>query len=272
MIGRRKNHLRFSISTYTLFSHPIDKAIKTLIDHEWKAIEIMGEGKNHGRKLLHMNKHQLTELAKLGKEQDVSFGYHLPIEGFNPASADDETNKLWDSCKKIIDVFDMKYILFHLGANPSIDEGIDSAAAFIKKMLLDLPNHIHVLIENVPHVAHHIGSSMKQLISIIEKVNDSRLKIMLDTGHCYMSEKQHFLTECQKTFPYLYGLHINDNHGDTDEHLQIGEGTIPFQQLFDTLPYFNLLMVLETNTTQRAEHSKEKIKQLVKNKVTSKDL
>lgn len=51
----------------------------------WKSIEIMGEGKQHGRLLFEMDEAKLEEIVKLAKDNGVSFGYHLPIHGFNPA-------------------------------------------------------------------------------------------------------------------------------------------------------------------------------------------
>ncbi|HHY20512.1 MAG TPA: hypothetical protein GX525_01225 [Bacilli bacterium] len=45
----------------------------------------MGEGKQHGRLLFEMDEAKLEEIVKLAKDNGVSFGYHLPIHGFNPA-------------------------------------------------------------------------------------------------------------------------------------------------------------------------------------------
>lgn len=253
-----------AISTYTLFSKSIDEAIRMLIYDGWKHIEIMGEGTHHGRMLLQMDASQLNKLAQLGRENGVTFGYHLPIEGFNPANPFEDTYELWKKCKTIIELFDMKYILFHPGENPSSKEGLHNTATFAKNVLQDLPDNVFLLIENVPRANDRIGSSIEQLVQIIIKTDDKRLKIMLDTGHCYMNDKDNFLKECQKAYPYLFGLHVNDNHGLTDEHLQIGEGTIPFHDLFQSLPRKELTMVLETNTVQRALNSKQQIEQFVK--------
>ena len=47
--------MKLSISTYTLFSQPIDEAIKQLVNGGWKSIELMGEGEHHGERLLEMD-------------------------------------------------------------------------------------------------------------------------------------------------------------------------------------------------------------------------
>lgn len=258
--------MRYSISTYTLYSHPINKAIEMLIEQGWKAIEIMGEGKKHGRLLFEMDEAKLKEIAKLAKDNGVSFGLHLPIHGFNPASADEETEDIWRKCLPIIESLDLNYVLMHPGTNPSVEAGIESTAQFARRMLKELPPKMKLVVENIPHAMNGIGVSIDQLISILHKINDERARMMLDTGHCYMNDNEQFLTECKKSLPYLYGLHINDNHGQVDEHLQIGEGTIPFERLFLLLKGKDVQYVLETNTVARAECSKREIRRFIQDK------
>lgn len=251
----------YSISTYTLFALPIEPAVEALIlKGGWKSIEIMGEGKYHGRLLLEMERSEIENMARHAKQYGVSFGFHLPIEGFNPASPDEETERVWKKCLSIAELLEVEYVLFHLGSNPSIDAGLKSAADFSKKLLEELPEKTRLVIENVPHAENTVGTSIDQLISVIEMIDDPRAGIMLDTGHCYMNAQAEFLDECRKAYPYLYGLHINDNHGSSDEHLQIGEGTIPFQPLLQELKGRSVKYVFETNTVERAEHSMNMIK------------
>ncbi|RWR11882.1 sugar phosphate isomerase/epimerase family protein [Siminovitchia fortis] len=251
----------YSISTYTLFALPIEPAVEALmLKGGWKSIEIMGEGKYHGRLLLYMERSEIGNLARLAKENDVSFGFHLPIEGFNPASPDEETEQIWKKCLSIAKILEVEYVLFHLGSNPSIDGGLKSAADFSNKMLQELPEKTRLLIENVPDAENAIGTSIDELVSVIQMIDDPRAGIMLDTGHCYINGQAGFLDECRKAYPYLYGLHINDNHGSSDEHLQIGEGTIPFQPLLQELKGRPIKYVFETNTVDRAEHSMNLVK------------
>ena len=86
---------------------------------------------------------------------------------------------------------------------------------------------------------------------------------MFDTGHCYMNceSDEEFLKEFEKVTDYLFGLHINDNHGEEDEHLGIGEGKISFKQLFLNCKELKLEFVLETNSVERAEQSRQEIAQ-----------
>ncbi|MED3553825.1 sugar phosphate isomerase/epimerase family protein [Cytobacillus praedii] len=253
--------MKLSISTYTLFSQPIDGAITQLVNSGWKLIELMGEGEHHGERLLEMDDSQLMSIAQFAKENKVSFGFHLPIKHFNPALVDRTTEELWNNCLRIVRILEMNYVLLHPGLNPSVDNGIDSTSRFIKEMLEDLPKETKLVIENVPPAENVIGSSIDQLITIIQKVNDSRVSIMLDTGHCYMNSKEAFIQECGKAYNHLFGIHINDNHGKDDEHLAIGEGDIPFKQLLLEYKEKDCVYVLETNSVEGAERSRRKITQ-----------
>lgn len=252
--------MSYSISTYTLFTLPIEAAVEALILKGWKSIEIMGEGRSHGRLLLDMDRTQLEKIARLGKDNGVSFGFHLPIVGFNPAKVDEETEHIWEKCLFIAEMLEVKYVLFHLGSNPSVSDGLESVANFSKKMLRELPEKTKLVVENVPYAKKAVGTSIDELNKVIEMIDNPRAGIMLDTGHCYMNEQARFLGECTKAFPHLYGLHINDNHGVSDEHLQIGEGTIPFGPLLFALEDRSVKYVFETNTVERAENSMNFVK------------
>lgn len=249
--------MSYAISTYTLFSLPAAAAVETLIHKGWKSIEIMGEGEHHGRPLLEMSRKELEKIAKLAKDHGVSLGFHMPIDGCNPSSPDQKTKRIVNKALLAAKVLDVDYVLFHLGNCSFMNEGIKTAAEFFKNLLKELPEPMKLVIENVPFAEGAVGVTMDQLISVIERVNDPRMGIMLDTGHCYMNKGVGFFNECEKAFPYLFGLHINDNHGLQDEHLQIGEGTIPFMPLLYALRGKQLVYVFETNTVQRAQNSKE---------------
>ncbi len=256
----RGSELKYSISTYTLFKLPIEEAIEAIIEKGWKSIEIMGEGETHGRRLFDMDRTQLEKLARLGKDNGVSFGFHLPIVGFNPAKPDEVTEQIWEKCLFIAEILEVDYVLLHLGSHPSVSGGLESAANFSKKMLGELPEKTKLVVENVPYAEMAVGTSIDELNKVVEMIDTPRAGIMLDTGHCYMNEKPRFLEECTKAFPYLYGLHINDNHGVSDEHLQIGEGTIPFGPLLFALEDRSVKYVFETNTVERAENSMNFVK------------
>ena len=249
--------MHYSISTYTLYDQSIFQALEKLVEQGWKSVEIMGEGSQHGLPFLQMNTEQIVRLMQMLKENDITLGFHLPVLNFNPASPDEETERTWLQSRMLLEINPFDYVLMHPGKNESIEQGIVNARKFGERLLTQLPESTIIVFENVPYAEGAIGTSVSELIAIVEKLDSNRSKIMFDTGHSYMNHRDDIIEECQKALPYLFGLHINDNHGQQDEHLQIGEGTIPFQRIFEIVNDRQINLVFETNTVERAVRSKE---------------
>ena len=252
----------FDFNVY-LISSPYRPAIDQLIAKGWKSIEIMGEGKNHGRLLFEMDTAQVTEISKIAKDNGVSFGLHLPIVGFNPACVDDETEDIWKQCVPIIESLDVKYVLLHPGENSSVEAGIESTARFVKKMLQELPPKTDLVVENIPAMNNGIGVSIDQLISILHKVNDNRARMMLDTGHCYMNENVQFLTNVKKPFLIYTAYILMTITVKVMNICKLGKERFRLNNLLRQLKGKDVEFVLETNTVARAEYSKRDIMRFI---------
>jgi sugar phosphate isomerase/epimerase len=59
---------------------------------------------------------------------------------------------------------------------------------------------------------------------------------------------------------FLGEIHIHDNHGTADEHLPVGEGNIPFSQLFSILRQKNLRPILTVES-----HSEQGLRRMLEN-------
>ncbi|RXT04300.1 hypothetical protein [Ammoniphilus sp. CFH 90114] len=59
--------------------------------------------------------------------------------------------------------------------------------------------------------------------------------------------------------PYLAALHLSDNCGQTDDHLAVGEGTVPFHELMDRLAGFSGTWVLEKKNLGDAHLSRDRL-------------
>ena len=75
------------------------------------------------------------------------------------------------------------------------------------------------------------GSSIKpsSFVRLVKKVNSSRLGWCLDTGHAHCCGVD--MTELLDLEVPPLSLHIQDNHGNRDEHLLPGDGTIDWDKL-----------------------------------------
>lgn len=95
--------------------------------------------------------------------------------------------------------------------------------------LIDYGNSrgINVLVENMAPQKSYMSSPAE--FSEFIKTNNLNLDIAFDTGHAHIAGNiDEFV---QKLTPHFFMVHITDNDGLTDSHLNVGEGTIDWEKL-----------------------------------------
>ena len=92
------------------------------------------------------------------------------------------------------------------------------SAAFWREFLNDVDG-LTLCVENV------METSPDALRQIVEQVNDPRLRICFDVGHafCQSGELAPWLDALT---PYSSHVHLHNNHGTSDEHLGLPDGTL----------------------------------------------
>ena len=84
-------------------------------------------------------------------------------------------------------------------------------------------------IENMRHRAdnpNRTGMYTDQLMSIIRDLDSQTVGICFDVGHAYISEKEGLYPTFARNASRIIHIHLADNHGVDDEHLEPGEGGI----------------------------------------------
>ena len=255
--------MRSEISTYTLINEPIEKALNDILEAGWKRIEVMGEG--HGFEMLTWDDGRLDRLKEKLDRHGVSVNFHMPIVAFNPASEDEEirreTMDTWKKCIKLARYFSSDYVLCHPGRSGDKEKGIRLIQQFFRDRINDLPGHTELILENVPPYENEIGINSKELLEIGSELPKERWGICFDTGHAYLTDREEFLSEFEKLLPYTKVFHFNDNHGNRDEHLAIGNGTIPFGSIIPVLKEgkSSCFINYEMNSIEDANESRGKV-------------
>lgn len=67
---------------------------------------------------------------------------------------------------------------------------------------------------------------------LVEMIASPNVGICLDTGHLNVFASARMEEWFNALGPYVRHLHIHDNHGDSDEHLPVGDGVIDFKRFF----------------------------------------
>lgn len=128
-----------------------------------------------------------------------------------------------------------RYLVIHPGC-PSgdlcRDTDADALAWSIERLLpVAETNDVRLCLENLP--AHFCWSDMATLVDFVESCGAPHLGICLDTGHSntVASAPDHIRAAGR----FLFTTHLHDNHGQSDEHLGPGEGTIDWNEVAGAL-------------------------------------
>ncbi len=153
-------------------------------------------------------------------------------------------------------------VIFHPGSHKGAGfQGIlGQTVASIQRVLESSPEGPWLTLENMAGMGQHIGASFQELATIIKTVDSPRVKVCLDTQHCFaaghdVSDKEgveKMIAEFDETIGLdrLVAIHANDSKpplgAGLDRHENIGEGHIGIQGFeailshpaFSDLPFF----------------------------------
>ena len=131
-------------------------------------------------------------------------------------------------------------VIFHAGSHKGAGyEGIfGQTVDSIKEILANSPPDIWLIIENSAGMGNHIGSKFAEIGRILEAVDDSRVKVCLDTQHCFAAGYDLTSTDGVRAtmdefdieigLANLVAVHANDSKvpfaSGVDRHENIGEG------------------------------------------------
>ncbi|MBI9073724.1 MAG: sugar phosphate isomerase/epimerase [Melioribacteraceae bacterium] len=103
-----------------------------------------------------------------------------------------------------------------------------------KKIIIALENVVPI-----PNGSEYylLGDNAEDFNYVFSQIDSNWLKFCLDTGHANMGEGVVHYANCLNK--KLCSIHYHDNNGKDDEHLAVGLGTVPWQDLADELENLN---------------------------------
>jgi sugar phosphate isomerase/epimerase len=156
---------------------------------------------------------------------------------------------------EIAKALNAKYVVFHGNFNPLIrhenykKNWSKQNATFWSEVLDKYP--IIVLLENLWEAMPEI---FKELLN---EVNSSRLKICFDMGHANVFSEvslEEWFAVLGEDIAYM---HVNDNKGDFDSELALGEGNIDWRNFSDLIEKYGIApeIVFEVGTLEKTMQS-----------------
>jgi sugar phosphate isomerase/epimerase len=105
---------------------------------------------------------------------------------------------------------------------------------------------VRICVENVQLRATEVITSFADHLRLVDTIGHPAVVCALDTGHAQVNGG---IQACIQAFgPRLQHIHLHDNHGEKDEHLEVGKGAIRFGELSPFLHQFSGLIALETRS------------------------
>ena len=166
-----------------------------------------------------------------------SFWLHAPFAELIPCSVDPRVRAVVrERCLQTISVavqLGVRRLVFHGGYIPLVyfpEWYIEQSICFWRDLLPQLPPDLTIALENV------MEPSPDSLVAIVRGIDDPRFGLCLDVGHANTVVSQTPpLDWLEPMRPYLRHVHLHDNHGHLDEHLPLGDGSMPIPALLDAL-------------------------------------
>ncbi|MEA4965727.1 MAG: TIM barrel protein [Oscillospiraceae bacterium] len=165
------------------------------------------------------------------------FVFHAPFNELCPAAIDPLvltlTRQRYLQAFALARNLGISRVVVHTGYVPLVYHKswmVERSIAFWKALLTELPQDLTILLENV------MEDGPDQQRAVAEAVDDPRLRLCLDVGHAN--------AECSKTpipqwidalAPWLSHVHLHNNEGGWDLHQNLGEGSIPMEDVLRQL-------------------------------------
>ncbi|TET27676.1 MAG: sugar phosphate isomerase/epimerase, partial [Candidatus Bathyarchaeum sp.] len=131
------------------------------------------------------------------------------------------------------------HVGYCLGVKPSKQKALARLVANLKQVLQDCRKlEVKLAIENVNPMPEgselfYLGDSIEECKFLLSELDSPYLNLCLDIGHANTNEGP--LEYIQKFGKKIINVHFHDNNGKTDDHLDVGEGTVPWKQVAKAL-------------------------------------
>jgi sugar phosphate isomerase/epimerase len=236
---------------FNVFNKPPEDFFEYAVETGLKHIEI-NLTKEHSC-LTSFDSERINRLYEKAKENRIGLSLHLPysLNIADNISMISKSNTVYmEKCVEFAVLINATHITTHIGNyywfpvnSWKKRKALNRFIKRIEKILAACEKtNIIIALENVVPIPHGsefylLGDSIEDFHYIFEKLDSDNLRFCLDTGHANMAEG---IVEYIENFKdKLVCIHYHDNKEDNDEHLVVGEGTIPWTEVAQKLKEIN---------------------------------
>jgi sugar phosphate isomerase/epimerase len=217
---------RIGFSTLALFMKTPAEWVETIAADGFNAVEILCEGPSWPRLA------PADAIADCFRGRGLDIYMHSPTIDLNPASVNrgirDETERQLKESVDMAVTIGARFVTTHPGVVHK-DKVRGICTEFALQLLGEVADYarsrgVTLSIENMPYRPTFLCNSPEELLAF---QRHCRCGITIDVGHAIL---------CPETYEFLQldgisYLHVNDNHGEKDQHLCPGDGILDLRRL-----------------------------------------
>ncbi len=216
--------MKLGFSTLALFMNSLEQFLETATKDGFQLIEMLCEGPYWPRNMLSLNKKEF----EVFNSYDITVFLHAPTIDLNPASLNqgirEETLKQLNETVDFAVEIGAKAITTHPGMIHRFEDRVREWGMLNSIETLQRANDyskdrgIILSIENMPGRYAYFCNNAEEHILFVKECGSYAT---VDTGHANTSDDPESFFKMKKVVYY----HLNDNNGEKDQHLTLGEGT-----------------------------------------------
>ena len=153
---------------------------------------------------------------------------------FDPLVADVARQRFQWACE-IAQHLAVSHLVFHHGYVPGTSypkNWILRSTTFWQEFLKIIPETITVHLENL------LEREPALLADVLSAIDRPNINVCLDIGHVHCHSPLPVITWIETLGSHIGYVHLHDNHGESDEHLGLGQGTIPLLEVCQALQHY----------------------------------
>lgn len=158
--------------------------------------------------------------------------FHGPFNELFPCAIDPRARQLardrYGQALALARGYGAHRVVLHGGYQPFVYHPVwyvEQSILFWTEFLRGVREDVTILLENV------LEEEPEMLLSIVQQVDDPRLRLCLDVGHANVYAKAPVLTWLERWGPWIGHFHLHNNDGSWDAHSPLDRGTIPIREL-----------------------------------------
>ncbi|NPV61719.1 MAG: sugar phosphate isomerase/epimerase [Methanotrichaceae archaeon] len=253
----------FSFSSSKMVDRPFDWAYQ-LEDLGYSGWEIVNEGR---QRLTPENVAQARQIAETTR---LTITIHLPYSDLNLASMNqpiwEETVRQMKACLTLAREFSRLAVVHPGHLSPLGMQMPDAAWTQNIIGIQSLCDHaaeldMKIAVENMVNMPALLGRQPEEIVGILETVDRDNVGFIFDVGHANTNGNVERFLELKELMVHA---HIHDNHGQRDEHLPVGNGTVPWDRVVAALDGYRGRMVTESRSLEEGQRSVNRLKKLMK--------